>query len=289
MEFARLLSALLFIACLGMVSTSCGQRSDGVVAGAAAVASENEIIHPQGANVKSRFSPPPGFERKPVADGSFAAYLRNLPLKPSGTRVKYYNGETKDDDVYDAVVDMEISSRDLQQCADAVMRLRGEYFYSLKAYEKISFKLTNGFAMDYVEWMKGNRVVVEGNKTFWRKKADPSNTYKDFRNYMDFVFVYAGTLSLSKSLRARKINDIAIGDVFIVGGSPGHAVIVVDVAERKSGEKVFLIAQSYMPAQETQILKNPNDDRISPWYSVSQATQLYTPQWTFSLDQLRGW
>src|SRR4030095_7684570 len=119
--------------------------------------------------------------------------------------------------------------------------------------------------------------------------TEPSNTYKDFRNYMEFVFTYAGTLSLSKSLKQKNIKDIAAGDVFIFGGSPGHAVIVVDVAENKNGEKVFMIAQSYMPAQETQILKNMNDDQLSPWYSANVVGKLYTPQWTFDVQQLKTW
>jgi hypothetical protein len=143
--------------------------------------------------------------------------------------------------------------------------------------------------MDYSEWMKGNRVIVNGNKTVWSKTAEPSNTYKDFRNYMEFVFIYAGTLSLSKSLHTKNIKEIAIGDVFILGGSPGHAVVVVDVAENKNREKVFLLAQSYMPAQETQILKNFNDDKISPWYSANIVGRLYTPQWTFEVEKLKTW
>src|SRR6185503_15307791 len=118
---------------------------------------------------------------------------------------------------------MEISHKDLQQCADAVMRLRGEYFYYQKEYDKISFTLTNGFKVDYSEWIKGNRIIVAGNKTSWKKSAEPSNTYKDFRNYMEFIFTYAGSLSLSRSMHSKNIKDIAIGDVFIVGGSPGHA------------------------------------------------------------------
>jgi hypothetical protein len=194
--------------------------------------------------------------------------------------------------MYDAVIDMEITHKDLQQCADAVMRLRGEYFYSIKAYDKISFTLTNGFKVDYPQWMKGNRVIVNGNKTFWRKMAEPSNTYKDFRNYMDFVFTYAGTLSLSKCLHPKEAKDIASGDVFIVGGSPGHAVIVVDVvdvAENKAGEKIFLLAQSYMPAQETQILKNNDNEKISPWYSTNFSGPLHTPQWTFDVGELMTW
>ena len=44
------------------------------------------------------------------------------------------------------------------------------------------------------------------------------------------------------------------GDVFIKGGSPGHAVIVVDVAiYPQTGKTVFLLAQSYMLAQQIHI------------------------------------
>jgi hypothetical protein len=274
--------------------TFCGQITDKQpslpVASVVSVQNNRETVDEKGMTVQTRFIPPEGFERKPSNEKSFATYLRNLPLKPAGTKVKYFNGNIKDDDdVYDAVVDMEITHRDLQQCADAVMRLRGEYFYSVKAYDQISFTLTNGFKVDYAEWMKGSRVIVNGNKTFWRKTAEPSNTYKDFRNYMDFVFTYAGTLSLSKCLRTKDIKKIASGDVFILGGSPGHAVIVVDVAENKAGEKIFLLAQSYMPAQETQILKNNNDKNLSPWYSANFSGSLHTPQWTFDVGELMMW
>ncbi|MDR0306347.1 MAG: DUF4846 domain-containing protein [Chitinispirillales bacterium] len=268
----------------------CGQTTDKQAESIAVTAVNNKgVIDEKGMTLQTRFNPPEGFQRKSVDGNSFASYLRNLPLKPAGTKAKYFNGDIKYDDVYDAVVDMDISNRDLQQCADAIMRLRGEYFYSIKAYGQISFTLTNGFEMDYTEWMKGSRVIVNGNKTVWRKTAEPSNTYKDFRNYMEFVFIYAGTISLSKSLKSKDIKNIAIGDVFILGGSPGHAVIVVDVAENKNEEKVFLLAQSYMPAQETQILKNDNDDKLSPWYSANIVEYLYTPQWTFDVGQLKTW
>ena len=250
---------------------------------------EHGVIIDTGATLQTRFKTPSGFERKPMEEHSFANYLRNLPLKPTGSKVKYYNGEAKDKIVYDAVVDMEISNKDLQQCADAIMRLRGEFFYSHKEYDKISFTLTNGFRVDYSEWMKGKRVAVNGNNTSWVNSAEPSNNYSDFREYMDFVFMYAGTLSLSKSLLSKDLHEITIGDVFIKGGSPGHAVIVVDVAENNAGEKVFMLAQSYMPAQETHILKNPNDQELSPWYKSDFEGSLRTPEWTFTTNQLKTW
>ena len=206
------------------------------------------LINPQGTTIQTRFNPPPDFERVVVDSNSFAYYLRHLPLKPSGSKVKYYNGQEKDDDAYIAVVNMDIGNKDLQQCADAVMRLRGEYFYQQHKYDSISFTLTNGFLANYTEWMKGNRIIVNGNKTSWQKTNAPSNTYNDFRNYMEVVFSYAGTLSLSKTLQSKSSKNVAIGDVFIKGGSPGHAVIVIDAAQNKNGEMMFMLAQSYMPA-----------------------------------------
>ncbi|WP_243348233.1 DUF4846 domain-containing protein [Parabacteroides sp. FAFU027] len=250
---------------------------------------ENSRINKDGCQLNTRFQLPKGFARVPVKDNSFADYLRHLPLKPFGAKVCYYNGAIKENEVYDAVVDMNIGHQDLQQCADAVIRLRGEYLFQQKRFDEISFTLTNGFEVDYPHWMKGYRVKVTGNKTSWQKTAQPSNTYKEFRKYLDFVFMYAGTLSLSKSLHSKSIREIKIGDVFIKGGSPGHAVIVVDMAENKTGEKIFMLAQSYMPAQETQILKNPDNAQLSPWYSADISGDLETPEWIFKTNQLKTW
>ena len=282
-------SQFLFLACISSTVFGCGQRTKRYEAKPiTSPASEKGIINERGNSIETRFNTPEGFERMPADPNSFAYYLRRLPLKVPGAKVKYYYGGTKDKDVYDAVVDMEITNKDLQQCADAVMRLRGEYFYAIKQYDNISFRLENGFKMNYTEWMNGNRIALKGDNTSWYKATAPSNTHKDFRNYMDFVFTYAGTPALSKTLHSKNIKDIAIGDVFIVGGSPGHAVIVVDVAENSKG-KVFMLAQSYMPAQETQILKNPDDSKLSPWYSGNIKGQLETPEWTFTTDQLKSW
>ena len=80
------------------------------------------------------------------------------------------------------------------------------------------------------------------------------------------------------------------GDVFIKGGSPGHAVIVVDVAiYPQTGKKVFLLTQSYMPAQQIQILVNPANRGLSPWYELSDNDEgkLYTPEWVFEKKDLK--
>ncbi len=84
--------------------------------------------------IHTRIVPPEGYARVNVKEGSFGEYLRNLPLRSHGTKVHYFDGREKwNRSVYCAVVDMEIGKRDLQQCADAVIRLQAEYLYKHKS------------------------------------------------------------------------------------------------------------------------------------------------------------
>lgn len=246
------------------------------------------IINNSGNTLATRINPPKNYIRTTEPSNSYAQYLRNLPLKPQGSLVSYYNGTSKPNhNVYEAVIDLPIGKKDLHQCADAVMRLRAEYLWYQKKYNQIHFNFTNGFNVAYTEWIKGKRIAVKGNKTSWFQKTTPSNTYNDFWNYMEIIFSYAGTLSLAKELKSVQIDDIKIGDVFIQGGSPGHAILVIDMAiNPKTNKQMFLLAQSYMPAQEIQILKNPNN-KDTPWYSTDINELLITPEWTFNIEDLK--
>lgn len=247
-----------------------------------------KIINEQGQTIAERFMVPEGYKRVDVSEGSFEEYLRNIRLKPHGTKVKYYDGRTKPVDVHEAVIDIDVGNKDLQQCADSIIRLRAEYLYKTGNYDKINFNFTNGFKAEYSKWMNGYRINVQGNKTYWVKKTDKSNDYATFRQYLDVVFAYAGTLSLSKELKSVNVEDIKIGDVFIKGGSPGHCVIIMDMAQNeKTGKKIFIIAQGYMPAQEMHILKNERIPSMSPWYEADLDDELYTPEWTFSKNEIK--
>ena len=280
MLFELFVFAFLFLSCGNKYADEKGTSSK--------ISFDQSLIDPSGKSLSTRFRLPDGFQRTKDDSTSFGYYLRNLPLKPAGSKVKLYNGDVKSVDVYEAVVDLPIGNKDLHQCADAVMRLRAEYLYAQKQYDKIHFNFTNGFECSYSQWIKGKRVAVNGNKVSWKQTAQPSNTYKDFWSYMEMIFSYAGSLSLSKELKQVDIHDLQIGDVFIHGGSPGHAIIVVDVAEDpKTIQKIFMLAQSYMPAQETQILKNPNNEKLSPWYSTDFGETLNTPEWTFAKSDLK--
>lgn len=247
-----------------------------------------QIAKPKKNIIKDRFDPPKGYERIPYSDNSYGEYLRNLPLKPEGAVVKYYDGRQKPNGGgYQAVVNLPIGNKDLHQCADAIMRLRAEYLWKEKRYDEIHFNLTNGFRVDYSEWIKGKRIALKGNTTYWVDKAHPSNTSTDLWNYLELIFTYAGSLSLSKELISVPVSDMKIGDIFIYGGTPGHAITIVDMAHNaETGDTIFMLAQSYMPAQEIHILRNNNAKQISPWYSINFGNKLVTPSWEFYKGQL---
>jgi hypothetical protein len=276
----------LLLAAIVQCSSSVEQDAEGKIHGvkdsSQDVAQENNV----GNTIATRFNVPNGYSRKFYAGGTFGNYLQQLPLKPFGTLTKYYNGETKPSKVAAAVIDISVGNSDLQQCADAIMRLRAEWLFKEKRFDDIAFDLTNGFNMKYSEWKQGKRLNSACNG--WTTGGAASESHEDFMNYMKKVFTYAGTLSLSKELQKKNIDDLEVGDVFIQGGSPGHAVIVVDVAEGREG-KIFMLAQSYMPAQDIEILKNLNNAELSPWFKASEIGILKTPEWDFEWSQLKTW
>ena len=231
--------------------------------------------------------PPQGFTR--TETNGFGTYLRNLPLKPEGSKVHLYDGSVKywQGGAY-AVVNMEIGMTDLQQCADACMRLRAEYLWKNQKYSDIHFNFTNGFNAEYLKWAEGYRISVNGNNTSWYKAGEPDYGYKAFRKYLNMVISYAGTASLSKEMTSVTLAEARPGDVFIIGGHPGHAMIIVDMAQDSSGRKAILAAQSYMPAQDIHVVTNLNEKNVSPWYIYDENTEKFNfPEWSFNSGQVK--
>ena len=209
---------------------------------------------------------PEGFARTTWKKDGFGEWLRDLTLKEDKT-VYLYNGTPKaNQSAQFAVLNISVGDKDLQQCADAVMRLRAEYLFAKKEYDNIRFTDNAG-----------------GHYQF-----GPPYTSDHLHTYLQKVFGMCGTASLSKQLNPVQIMDMQPGDVFIKGGFPGHAVMVVDMAENSKGEKIYLLAQSYMPAQDIHILINPNNPELSPWYLLEDQ-DVTTPEYFFTKEQLKSW
>ncbi len=250
----------------------------------------NEPIDQISSTLRDRISVPDNYKRLDCNDTSFGSWARKLQLLPVGSKVKLYNGELKSrQDVHEAIIDLDCGTKNLQQCADAVIRLRAEYLFSRKKTKEIAFHYTSGDLIPFSRWQKGERPAVVKNKVIWKKTGSTCNDYSCLKNYLWNVYNYAGTLSVQKETKSvADIHQIQPGDLFVIGGSPGHAVTVIDVAiHQKTGKKIFLLCQSYMPAQQIHILKNFNNPSLSPWYDESFGEILETPEWDFNKTNLR--
>jgi hypothetical protein len=93
----------------------------------------NLLNNPKGKTIAQRFNTPNSYVRVTVADSSFPFFLRNLGLKPDQSDVLLYNGSIKSASVHEAVLTIDVGKQDLQQCADAVMRLRAEYLFKKRS------------------------------------------------------------------------------------------------------------------------------------------------------------
>jgi hypothetical protein len=188
-------------------------------------------------------------------------------MQPAGVAVHLYDKREKPrQDVHAAVIALDVPPRDLQQCADAVMRLWSEYRWSRNL--PVEFHPNPG---------KPTRLT-------WT----PGGPRAAFERWLIRVFADAGSASLAAELAPRR-GPLHPGDVLIQGGYPGHAVIVLDVVERDSGGQLLLLGQSYMPAQELHVLPNLGNPALSPWYDASTlSTGLATPEWCpFSSKDIR--
>jgi Domain of unknown function (4846) len=211
---------------------------------------------------------PPGFTRIHADTGSFTSWLRKLHLKKNKT-VYLFNGNPKaNQSAQFAVIDVSVGDKDLQQCADAVMRLRAEYLYGQKRFSAIDF--------------------TDNNHTHYRLPDGANRAV--FNQYLEKVFSYCGTASLTNQLETvSNFELVTAGDVLIKGGSPGHAMQVIDIAVNTAGKRIYLLAQSYMPAQDIHIVVNPANNRLSPWYEVNTEPRIETPEWIFSQANLKKW
>lgn len=224
--------------------------------------------------------PPPGFSRVPVAEGSLGSWLRSLPVYEDRTDVRAFDGSPLRSPAA-RVVAMDVGRRDLQQCADSAIRLLSEYARASGRQRDLAWDFTSGDRTAYRDWLAGERFVI--GRTVERRQGEArSDSRQTFRAWLDLVFTYAGTRSLAREGEPVE-GALQAGDVFVAGGSPGHAVMILDVAESDDGRRVALLGQGFMPAQEFHVLRSrggstPVLDEV--WFLLPAADgRIDTPSW----------
>ncbi len=236
------------------------------------------------ATIETRFDPPAAFRWIKEEPGSFADFLIAFPLHPPGFPVRDHTGlPISRQNHHAALLNIDVGAKDLQQCADAWIRLYAEYLWANKRFADIGFEFTDGTYFSWKDFSEGWRTKQRGKKVTLVETGKTDNSYAAFRKYLETIFVYAGTISIDRESRPVTSNDeIRPGDFLVKPGSPGHLVFIVGSAKNGSGKKLYLLAEGFMPAQDIHILVNHENPKISPWYELDiDAAETKTAKYTF--------
>ncbi len=242
------------------------------------------------ATLDRAFPAPSGYWRVEVKTGSYAGFLRRLPLRTDRTNVLSYKGSRLGSPSA-AIVAIDVGDRNLQQCADSAIRLHAEYLWSIGQGDAASYHFTSGDISTWKDWRRGERFKVSGSKVQRVLGRRVANDHVHFRDYLEHLFRYAGTRSLARDSQKVQINDVQGGDFFVTPGSPGHAVVVLDVVENAKGDRLALIGQGFMPAQDFHVVKTSNRRYAldGVWFKLPAADgKIHTPSWAaFQSSELR--
>ena len=235
---------------------------------------ESDYIDPSGNTIATRFIPPEGYTRTTTDD--YGEYIRSIGVLEHGSRILKYDGTaimTKYD--HAAVLDIDLDARDLQQCADSILRVRCEYLWSIGDYDSINYHLTSGDEFPYSMYRQGYRLFVEdGTKVALEKTAEFDDSYECFRDYLLRLFTYAGTISIESESMIVEPENMQIGDILVFGGSPGHAMMITDMCQNSEGDVLFLLSQGNTPAQQMHVLTSGT--AFSPWFSLDDMVFPFT-------------
>jgi Domain of unknown function (4846) len=242
-------------------------------------------------SLATRFPAPAGFARVHVKAGSYADWLRHLPMRVAGTVVRDYAGRRLAGATAAAVavMDLDVGRRDLQQCMDTLMRLRGEYWWWKKKAGRTRFRYAGGKYFGWAQYARGIRPKRQGRRIVYKTGYRAGYGRKHFRRYLTFMFMMTGTVHNTREPRV-KFADLAAGSFFVhpppSPGSLGHAVTILDVAKGATGQIRILIGEGYTPAQDFHVLRAPGG---GAWYKASASSPVQTPQWPvpFKWTQLR--
>ena len=220
--------------------------------------------------VSEAFPPPAGAAR--VHGDAFGSWLGTLPLRPADVPVHTYDGRVVRH--HARVVDLPLVRGDLQQCADSALRLRATWL--VEHHLPVSFHATSGDELPWSRYRDGERASARDGHLEWHPARSSS-----FEQYLAALFTWAGTRSLF-AFDTVPTGALVAGDLLVAPGSPGHAVVVLDVAT--DGARTWvLVGEGYMPAQDFHVELGPEGG----WWPWGPGVDL--GHWAFEATDLRAW
>ena len=145
----RLLALILILAVCGVIIFQLKPVKSTAKSLVAALETPS-LLNKDSLTIKTRVNVPKGYKRVAYPKGSFQAYLRNYSLKVFGAKIiNYDNSEYYWQQGHIGILDIPVPKNGLQQCADALIRVRSEYLWTNNRKDAIGFNFTSG---DYCSW-----------------------------------------------------------------------------------------------------------------------------------------
>jgi hypothetical protein len=227
-----------------------------------------------GENLTTLYPEPAGYRRVAVEAGSFAEYVRNLAVLPDTAAVRYYDGRRVQQwPGSSRVVDLPfLFKSDVEQCADMALRLVSEYFWQAGQADSLAFRLQNGQEIGWREWRAGRRLRYDAESDRHvrsREAADSSRAA--FEEFLFYLFHWTGSVALKRDLRRITASELRPGDLIVqnTSGAMGHVSVILDAAVNGDGERLYLIANGWTPAQSMFIRQPQEGEGSDGWFSLA--------------------
>ncbi|MDO9026359.1 MAG: DUF4846 domain-containing protein [bacterium] len=191
---------------------------------------------------------PAGYQAVEYPAGSYSQWLTRRPLK-SSLEIADHAGRRVPAGSYSvyAVLDLPLLfTGDLEQCADYAMRLWAEYHQNTGKLDKLYLFDYNGRRQNY------------------------STSLLSYRNFLRRAFANSNSYSLKKGCAVVDTSALVPGDMVVQNerGGVGHVSVVMNACRNSSGQRLYLLGFSYMPAQEFHIEKALEGYGREGWFTL---------------------
>jgi hypothetical protein len=226
------------------------------------------------ASLADRIPPPDGFARIPAPAGSFASWLRHLPVLPADTPVTTGKRKvvlTADDQQLAAAIALQPRTEKALAGPNMLIRLRAEYCWAAQHMKNLGFHFTSGHLASWDQWAEGRRPTVHGKAVSFAPAAERDESRESFCSYLETIFEYSSAYSVFDDTTAVGDGSIAPGDIFLRPGKGPCSLLVIDVVTNERGDVCAMLGDAGTPAQTFHVIKSSSG---SAWFPIVQGEEL---------------
>lgn len=233
------------------------------------------VVAAEKAIIENSITPPPGYARVPVAQGTFAASLRQIELGAPRALLAGDGVTLLCDDEKVAVTTLAPFENTRDVGVDGIVRLWGEHLWKNSPQRSISFPLDNGQVASWRDWQDGLRPRKKGGRFIFTQVTTPAGGYGTYQQFLSFVAEEMGALALRRESSIIAFDDsVTVGDILVAlrKETESRVGIVLDVCKGPLGEKLYLLGTCGTPSTYLYVVRPYSPVQgINEWFTLDGA------------------